>query len=180
MDENLFESVQYAAWVFLFIFALSTGIYQYSRMSAIIDQFVAVNMFNDRGTGTGVFLESGEITREASRAEVIMSIFNLPDTVTQVNNEEYSIYVRSGGKEYEFTAAVSSGTALNGFWAIDSSLGSTWAKPYVTQGYSATDTSTPNAADFVRDFQTIYAVGSDENTTFEVDYLADKILYTRN
>ena len=55
MDENLFESVQYAAWVFLFIFALSAGIYQYSRMNATIDQFVAVNMFNDRGTATDVF-----------------------------------------------------------------------------------------------------------------------------
>ena len=179
MDENLFESVQYAAWVFLFIFALSAGIYQYSRMNATIDQFVAVNMFNDRGTGTSVFLDSSEIEREASRAEVIMSILNLPDTVAQVNNPDYSIYVRSGSKEYQFTS-LNSSTGENGFWAIDNSLGGTWAKPYILQGFSATNTSQPSASDFVSDFKTVYVSGSDENTTFEVDYLADKILYTRN
>lgn len=93
MDENLFESVQYAAWVFLFIFALSAGIYQYSRMNATIDQFVAVNMFNDRGTATDVFLESGDVKRKATRAEVIMSIMNLPDTVNQTGNVDYQIHV---------------------------------------------------------------------------------------
>ena len=100
MDENLFESMQYAAWVFLFIFALSFGIYQYNRMDAVIDQFVAVNMFNDRGTGTGVFLDESDVKRKVTRAEVIMSIMNLPDTVNQNGNVNYHIKVVKPGGQY--------------------------------------------------------------------------------
>ena len=181
MDENLFESVQYSAWVFLFIFALSFGIYQYSRMNAVIDQFVSVNMFNDRGTGTGVYLESGEIKREATRAEVIMSIMNLPDTVNQNGNKNYQIRVIRPDGHYS-TFVFFEDPANPGWMGVEAST--SWLAyrfVYILQGAPVSALGGPyrGPGNLIHDMiNNIYFPGS-TNDVFEVKYTEDYVSYRK-
>lgn len=175
MDENLFESVQYAAWVFLFIFALSFGLYQYGRIDAVIEQFIGVNMFNDRGTGTGVFLDESEIEREASRAEVIMSILNLPDTVVQAGNEEYYVAIKNGGTNILFTYT----NLGDGEHAVSvSSTSSPFVFFYVIQGVSASS-GVDGPKELITDLKNAYLSGSTYATKYRVTYYDDGIIYEK-
>ena len=96
MDDNLFEAIQMAVWVFLFIFALSFALIQYNRIDSVIDLFVDANMFGRREDLVGVNLAEDEIEREARRSEVVLSVLNIPDTVSETGNSLYVVEITSG------------------------------------------------------------------------------------
>lgn len=103
MDDNLFEAVQLSVWVFLFIFALSFALIQYNRIDSIIDLFVESNMFGSREDFVGVDMDEAEIERIAHRAEVVLSVLNIPDTVSENGNTSYKVEITNGaGNTVEF------------------------------------------------------------------------------
>ena len=111
MDDNLFEAVQLSVWVFLFIFALSFALIQYNRVDSIIDLFVEANMFGSREDFVGVYLDESEIAREASRAEVVLSVLNIPDTVNENGNKSYKVKIKTatGTAVFEYYEEVEDG-----------------------------------------------------------------------
>lgn len=175
MDEHLFEAVQISAWVFLFIFALSFGLYQYNHVDAVIDMFVDINMFNGREDATDVYLDPSEIERYATRAEVIMSVLNLPDTVNQTGNEEYFIRIFKDGSQY---LDIHECDHSNGYRGVEiTGTDSPFNIQYFLQGISASDTSLKKASHLINRL-TLF-LGGNADTKYSVDYSSDRVIYRK-
>ncbi len=175
MDQNTFEAVQAGAWVLLFIFALSFALVQYNHINSIIDRFIDANMFGDRGTSTEVYLDSDDIIREADRAEVIMSILNIPDTAAQAGNQEYKVIVKkAGGGVINFSY---SGDASGDMVIVDSSGG--YSGTYYMHGVSASILSgtSYSPSKLIDHIKTDWISASDK---FKVSYNSGEIRYEYN
>lgn len=116
MDDNLFEAIQLSVWTFLFIFALSFALIQYNRIDSIIDLFIEANMFGSREDFVGVDMDEAEIERNVHRAEVVLSVLNIPDTASETGNSAYKVKITNAvgnTTEFEYFEILDSGYVVS-------------------------------------------------------------------
>ncbi len=173
MDDNLFEAIQLSVWTFLFIFALSFALIQYNRIDSIIDVFIEANMFGSRDDFVGVDMDRTEIERSALRAEVVLSVLNMPDTVTENGGSTYKVEITSSGTTtvFEYFEIISDGYVVSQGVKSDGAL----SKTYYLRG--DIPAGSYNTVALANDLTTTYAYGA--NSQYSVTYDDNGIYYTR-
>ena len=93
MEDNLSHAIEMSAAVLLFIFALSSAIFSYNRLSDTALNLITFNIESRRGTSANDRLKSeDDILRKTDYAEIVLSALNLPKTVMTNGNSGYSNY----------------------------------------------------------------------------------------
>ncbi|MBR3888209.1 MAG: hypothetical protein IKJ32_03835 [Clostridia bacterium] len=178
MDDNLFEAIQMSVWVFLFIFALSFAFIQYNRINDVIDLFVEANMFGSREDFVGVFLDESEIARNTHRAEVVLSVLNIPDTVSETGNSSYKVKIKAGGNEtvFEYYEELDAGYVVRQGVKSTGSL----SKTYYLRGDIPVGGGINDLEDLINDLTNpVYGYAPSAANQYSVKYDDDGIYYTR-
>lgn len=106
MEENISHAIEMTFSVFLFIFALSCAILSYSKMEAVAEQMISINLVNRRGTTADTKGQEQKIYRETDYGEIVLAALNLEKIYLTSKPEErveYKVIVKgSGGGEISF------------------------------------------------------------------------------
>ena len=64
MEENISHVIEITFSVFLFVFALTCAVLSYSKMDAVAENMISINLVNRRGTTADTTLESADTYRK--------------------------------------------------------------------------------------------------------------------
>ncbi len=93
MDDNISNVIEMSGMVLLFVFALSFGVLQYSRMMNHAEEMIDLNENNRMGTAMNNWSESSDIDRFTDFSEVYLSII---DIVKDNVQNQYDLLVNGG------------------------------------------------------------------------------------
>lgn len=205
MEENIMEVMRMSLFVFLFVFALTAGIFRYNYIDSVTKQMVDLNVVDRRGTTADGELKPEDVERLADYSEIILSILNVRNA-TLANENSYKIVINRGDKRCE---CVYSGDFIQDIIDLDDleesatdgiSDVTTGETPYRTghivltyissaskrvQEYSldeimgiSPNNSGSNLVEFLYDYLALN--GDGELERYKVDYTEDSITYTLN
>ncbi len=101
MDDSLSKMIEMIATVILFVFALSSAVFSYSRLNDNAEQLIGVNVINRRGTTASQDLNSGEIYRKTDVSEIIFAVYEMEKAATINGAGKYTIEISFKRLGYE-------------------------------------------------------------------------------